>query len=90
MSTERHYAVDGIQHRTAVLVDDEGQQVLVPTSRLPRETVEGRADLDLHALVAAEEGVKENEPPAEAAFRSFYRESLCRHGDLRKKKKKSG
>jgi len=42
MSTERHYAVDGIQHRTAVLVDDEGQQVLVPTSRLPREILEGK------------------------------------------------
>ncbi len=42
MSSERHYAVDGIQHRTAVLVDDDGQQVLVPTSRLPREITEGK------------------------------------------------
>ncbi|UCF41026.1 MAG: DUF3006 family protein [Gemmatimonadota bacterium] len=42
MSTEQHYAVDRIRHRTALLVDDEQRQTLVPTSRLPRDLAEGQ------------------------------------------------
>lgn len=42
MSTEQHYAVDRIRHRTALLVDDQQRQTLVPTSRLPRELAEGQ------------------------------------------------
>jgi hypothetical protein len=41
MSTDQHYAVDRIRHRTALLVDDQQRQILVPTSRLPRELAEG-------------------------------------------------
>ncbi len=40
MAIERIYAVDRIQHRTAVLVDEDGHYVLVPCSRLPRELKE--------------------------------------------------
>jgi hypothetical protein len=40
MASELIYAVDRIQHRTAVLVDDGGHYVLVPCSRLPRELKE--------------------------------------------------
>ena len=40
MASERIYAVDRIQHRTAVLVDGDGHYVLVPCSRLPRELKE--------------------------------------------------
>ncbi len=40
MASERIYAVDRIQHRTAVLVDEDGHYVLVPCSRLPRELKE--------------------------------------------------
>jgi hypothetical protein len=42
MSTDQHYAVDRIRHRTALLVDDQERQILVPTSRLPRELAEGQ------------------------------------------------
>lgn len=42
MTTEQHYAVDRIRHRTALLVDDQQRQILVPTSRLPRELAEGQ------------------------------------------------
>ncbi len=42
MSTEQHYAVDRIRHRTALLVDDEGHQILVPTLRLPHDLAEGQ------------------------------------------------
>jgi hypothetical protein len=42
MNTEQHYAVDRIRHRTALLVDDQQRQTLVPTSRLPRELAEGQ------------------------------------------------
>ena len=42
MSTDQYYAVDRIRHRTALLVDDQERQILVPTSRLPRELAEGQ------------------------------------------------
>lgn len=42
MTTDQHYAVDRIRHRTALLVDDQERQILVPTSRLPRELAEGQ------------------------------------------------
>jgi hypothetical protein len=42
MSTDQYYAVDRIRHRTALLVDDKERQILVPTSRLPRELAEGQ------------------------------------------------
>ena len=40
MASERIYAVDRIQLRTAVLADEDGHYVLVPCSRLPRELKE--------------------------------------------------
>lgn len=41
MTTERLYAVDQVRGRTATLIDDEEHQILVPTSRLPRDLKEG-------------------------------------------------
>ncbi len=41
MASEQLYAVDRIQQRTAVLVDDDEHHVLVPMSRLPRELKAG-------------------------------------------------
>jgi hypothetical protein len=54
MSTDQHYAVDRIRHRTALLVDDQERQILVPTSRLPRELAEGQV-----LLVPVDEAGKE-------------------------------
>jgi hypothetical protein len=41
MPTERFYAVDRIEGRSAVLVDDAGATVTVPTRALPAGAVEG-------------------------------------------------
>ncbi len=80
MASERIYAVDRIQHRTAVLVDEDGHYVLVPCSRLPRELKESdvlRVPVDVPdgASVAAGDSVTVYTGSGRGDGRSFYWDS---------------